>query len=207
MNPFIRLLLEIIRFPVVIIWHLAGWRISGNVPPDTKLVVTGAPHTSMWDYLLFLCGILEMRLRPVVTIKHTMFKPPIGWFLRLFGGIPIDRTRSNNMVDQLVEQIRQAPDNVQSAFIFTPEGTRSYRDYWKTGFYWTALKADVRIACAAVNYREKRIYIDLVFKPSGNLEADFEMIRAYQEKHGLGLYPEKANKLALRPQQETQAES
>jgi 1-acyl-sn-glycerol-3-phosphate acyltransferase len=206
MNWFSRSLLEIIRFPLVTIWHLAGWRISTNLPADRVLVVTGAPHTSMWDYLLFLCGILELRWRPVVTIKHTMFKPPIGWFLRWFGGIPIDRTRSNNMVDQLAEQIQQAPDDVQTAYIFTPEGTRSYRDYWKTGFYWTAMKADVRILCAAVNYKEKRIYLDLVFKPSGNLEADFEMIRAYQEKHGVGLYPEKANKLALRAQQEAQPE-
>jgi 1-acyl-sn-glycerol-3-phosphate acyltransferase len=207
MKTLVRILLEIIRFPVVAIWHLSGWRTSQDLPPDTKIVATGAPHTSMWDYLFFLIVILEQRRRPVVTVKHTMFKPPIGWFLRLFGGIPIDRTKSNNMVDQLVDQIKAAPDDVRSIYVFTPEGTRSYRDYWKTGFYWTALKADVQIVCAAVNYKEKRIYLDLVFKPSGDLEADFAMIREYQEKHGLGLYPEKANKLALRPNQEAQAGS
>jgi 1-acyl-sn-glycerol-3-phosphate acyltransferase len=91
--------------------------------------------------------------------------------------------------------------------VFSPDGTRGYRPHWKTGFYWVAVKANVPIVCAAIDYKNKTITMDLMLKPSGDIEADMAIIRDYQEKHGLGLYPENMNPVVLRPREPKKDES
>jgi len=34
--------------------NLIGWRVVGEMPDDPKMVIIAAPHTSNWDYVLFL---------------------------------------------------------------------------------------------------------------------------------------------------------
>lgn len=189
--------LETIRLPLIGIWFLMGWRMDGNLPKVPKMVITGAPHTSNWDFLVFLIAILHERRRARVTIKHTLFFPPLGWILTALGGIPINRTKSGNVVELVKEMF---DSRKELAMVFSPEGTRSYKDFWRTGFYYAAIEAKVPIVCAAVNYKDKRVYCHLVFEPTGDLESDFEKIRIHQEKYGSGLYPEKGNKVAIRRQ-------
>ena len=192
------LFLDIARLPVLLLWRLTGWTISQPLPPDAKLVITGAPHTSNWDYYLFLLAISYLRRRPYVTVKKELFFPPLGWILRLFGGVPIDRQNPKGIVEQIIEKVKKT-DHI--LMVFTPEGTRSYTDYWKPGFYRVAMEADTRILCVAVNYPEKTLYFDLLFKPTGDIEADFEQIKAYQEQYGRGKYPQNEGKVALRPRE------
>ncbi|MDQ7027186.1 MAG: 1-acyl-sn-glycerol-3-phosphate acyltransferase [Anaerolineae bacterium] len=197
-----RILLETIRLPIVLLWYLSGWQISQPIPPDTRLVVTGAPHTSNWDYYLFLLAITYLRRRPFVTVKKELFFPPVGWILRLLGGVSIDRQHPKGIVEQITEKVKNTKPILM---VFTPEGTRSYTDHWKAGFYHVALGADTRILCVALNYEEKILYLDLVFKPTGDIEADFEQIKAYQEQYGRGKYPKNVGKVLLRPKDIAQA--
>ena len=190
------ILLEIARVPMLLLWYLSGWKVSQPLPPDDKLVLTGAPHTTNWDYYRFLTAIFYLRRRPYVTIKKELFFPPLGWILRALGGVSIDRQNPKDIAHQIAEKIKRT-DRI--LMIFTPEGTRGYTDHWKAGFYNVAMEADVRILCVAINYKEKTLYFDLVFKPTGDIEADFELIKAYQAKYGHGKYPENAGKLELRP--------
>jgi 1-acyl-sn-glycerol-3-phosphate acyltransferase len=190
------ILLEIIRLPMVLLWRLSGWKISQPLPPDDKLVLTGAPHTTNWDYYRFLTAIAYLHRRPYVTIKKELFFPPLGWLLRALGGVAIDRKNPKDIAHQIAEKVKHT-DRI--LMVFTPEGTRSYTDHWKAGFYHVAMEADVRILCIALNYKEKTIYFDLVFKPTGDIEADFERIREYQETYGDGKFPENVSKVALRP--------
>ena len=192
------LFLDIARLPVLLLWRLTGWKITQPLPPDAKLVITGAPHTTNWDYYLFLLAIFYLRRRPYVTIKKELFFPPLGWILRLFGGVPIDRQNPKGIVEQIIEKVKNTN---RILMVFTPEGTRSYTEYWKPGFYRVAMEADTRILCVAVNYPEKTLYFDLLFKPTGDIEADFEQIKVYQETYGHGKYPENEGKVALRPRE------
>ena len=73
--------------------------------------------------------------------------------------------------------------------IVTPEGTRKYVKEWKTGFYYTALKAGVPIVVGFVDYKEKRAGIGPTIYPSGNIEEDFETIRAFYRTK-TGKFPE-----------------
>ncbi|MGJ3238130.1 MAG: 1-acyl-sn-glycerol-3-phosphate acyltransferase [Anaerolineae bacterium] len=190
-----RIIAEVIRFPVTIIWHLMGWRITRESLDIDKVVLTGAPHTSNWDYMHYLFAAIVLRRKIYVTIKSELFFPPLGWILRALGGIPIDRHSSNNLVEQLVERLN-AQDRM--LLLFTPDGTRSYQPYWKTGFYWVAKEAGVPILLGIPDYKQKIAYLDYVLIPSGDIEADFAKIREQQEKYGVALYPEKANPVITR---------
>ena len=196
-----RILFEIFRFPLVFLWKLAGWRLTQDAIEDDKIVLTGAPHTSNWDYLHFLMAALTLRRKIYVTIKQELFFPPLGWILKALGGIPVDRHNSQNLVDELAQRLRESERMV---LLFTPDGSRSYRPYWKSGFYWTALEAGVPIMLGIPDFRTKLINLDTKFIPSGNIEEDFVMIREQQEKHGYGLYNEKANPVITRDAYEAQ---
>lgn len=201
MNFVKRILFEIFRFPLVSLWKLAGWRITRDEIEDDKVVLTGAPHTSNWDYLHFLMSALTLRRKIYVTVKKELFFPPLGWLLKALGGIPVDRHNSQNLVDELAQRLRESERMV---LLFTPDGSRSYRPYWKSGFYWTALEAGVPIILGIPDFRTKLINLDTKFMPSGDIEADFAMIREQQEKHGYGLYNEKANPVITREAYEAQ---
>lgn len=197
MESIQKFLFEIfIRWPLVSLFYVLGWRINRETIEDDRVVITGAPHTSNWDYLVFLWAAAYLRRKIYVTIKKELFFPPLGWFFRLVGGIPVDRSSSHNLVEQMVERLSE---HKRILLLFTPDGTRSYRPYWKTGFYWTALEAGVPILLGIPHYKEKRIYVHVQFMPSGDIEKDMAIIREAQETYGYGLYPENANPVVLRP--------
>lgn len=199
-----KILFEIFRWPIITIWQLTGWSVSKEHIDVDRLIITGAPHTTNWDYIMFLLAILYLRRQPFVTAKHTLFTPPLGYIIRFFGGIPIDRSKPHNFVQQMSELLTSRE---QVWIVFSPDGTRSYRPHWKSGFYWTAMETDLPIVCAAIDYQKKIITVDYMFKPTGDIEADMVKIREYQEKYGRGLYPEKENPVVVRPRESSSDET
>ncbi|MEM9950732.1 MAG: 1-acyl-sn-glycerol-3-phosphate acyltransferase [Chloroflexota bacterium] len=195
-----RILFEIFRFPIAMFWRLRGWRINRETIEDDVAVLTGAPHTSNWDYMNFLLAAITLRRKIFVTIKSELFFFPLGPILKALGGIPIYRDRSHNLVDDLAERLRNAD---RMLLLFTPDGTRSYRPYWKTGFYWAAKEAGVPIILGVANYKDKTVDLQYQFMPSGDIEADFVGIRQRQ-KNGYGLYHEKSNPVVTRAMYEQQ---
>jgi 1-acyl-sn-glycerol-3-phosphate acyltransferase len=157
---------------------LSGWKIEGSLPPGTdKCVLIAAPHTSNWDlpYTLMVCFVL--RLNVYWMGKQQIFKPPFGAVMKWLGGIPVHREKSSNLVASSVEAIKAADGPL--ALIVPPEGTRSKTRYWKTGFYWIAVGAEVPIVMAYMDYAQKRSGLGPVFKPSGDVEADMAAIKAF----------------------------
>ena len=177
------------------IFWIVGWQVMGEIPNVPKMLLIGAPHTSNWDGFIFYLFSLSVRAHIQFLGKHTLFKPPFGRLLRWAGGVPINRSTTMNAVDQVV-----AAFNAQErmALILAPEGTRSLTQYWKTGFYYIALKAQVPIVMAYVDYSRKRCGVGPHFMPTGNIEADFKLIQAfYGDK--VGHHPEKQGPIALPP--------
>lgn len=190
--------LQVVRLPIVGVWYLTGWRMEALLPAQLdQYIVTAVPHTTNWDYWHMLCMALICHRRPHVTAKKELFRFPVGFFLRAFGGIPIDRSKSSNMIDQVANMFAQHPRFI---IVFTVEGSRKYTEHWRTGFYYAALKANVPIVLGYLDYKRKRSGGDYVFYPTGDLEADFAVIKAYYEEKGRnGLYPEKVSAIALKP--------
>jgi len=73
--------------------------------------------------------------------------------MKWMGGIPIDRSKSNNVVEATVEIMKQS-----EALIVTipPEGTRSKVQYWKSGFYHIANLSSVPIVLGFLDYKNKK---------------------------------------------------
>ena len=97
--------------------------------------------------------------------------------MRWLGGIPVNRAQAGNLVAASVAAIQQARGPVQ--LVVPPEGTRSKTRYWKTGFYYIALGAQVPIVMAYMDYERKRSGLGPVFVPTGDLEADMASIKAF----------------------------
>jgi 1-acyl-sn-glycerol-3-phosphate acyltransferase len=83
------------------------------------------------------------------------------------------------VVEASIAAIQNADGPVQ--LIVPPEGTRSKARYWKTGFYYIALGANVPIVMAYMDYARKESGLGPVFEPTGNIEADMARIQAFYQ--------------------------
>ena len=70
--------------------------------------------------------------------------------------------------------------------------------YWRTGFYYIALEAKVPIAMAVMDYGKREIGVKTSFMPTGDLEADLNIIRDFY-KDVKGKHPEKTGPIATKP--------
>lgn len=157
---------------------LTGWKVEGSLPPGTsKCVLICAPHTSNWDLPYGLMVCLVLRLNAYWMGKEEIFKPPFAGVMRWLGGVPVDRAKSTNLVAASVEAMKAAEGPL--ALLVPPEGTRSKTRYWKTGFYWIAAGAEVPILMAYLDYERKVGGLGPMFKPTGDIEADMETIKAF----------------------------
>ena len=69
--------------------RLLGWRVDGTLPNLKKYVLIGAPHTSNWDFVLFLGLIFYLRANANYMAKAEVFRwPLVGWFFYYCGGFP-----------------------------------------------------------------------------------------------------------------------
>ncbi len=172
-TPLIRTLL---RWMSIIVLKMRGWRIEGRFPDIPKYVLIAAPHTSNWDFPITLAVTFALRGKIYWMGKASLFRRPFYRLFRWLGGIPVDRSKSNNMVDQMIQQFA-----VTDQFVLTipPAGTRRHVMKWKTGFYYIAAGAGVPVVLGFMNYRTKVGGIGGIFYPTGDIDTDMQQIRAY----------------------------
>lgn len=159
----------------LVLW-LLGWRITGAFPNVKKAVVVVAPHTSNWDGILGITGILALGLKIGLMGKDSIFRGPFGPVLRWLGLIPIARDSAAGVVEQSVAKFGER----DALFLgIAPEGTRHGAEEWKTGFYRIAVDADVPILLAVLDYAKREMRLSLTLYPSGDADADMETILSY----------------------------
>ncbi len=159
----------------------AGWTIASDRPPSDKFVLIAAPHTSNWDFLYSIACTNSFGLPLRFMAKDSLFRGPQGVLLRALGGMAIDRSKHNNMVDAMVREFAERDALV---LLVPPEGTRQAGQYWKSGFYHIARGASVPVGTGFVDYSRKRVGIGPLMTLSGNVKADMDAIRAfYADKH------------------------
>ena len=79
---------------------LAGWKIEGDFPNEPKMVCIVAPHTSNWDFIVGILAVFAIGIRVRFLAKHTLFKGPLGWFMRWCGGMPVNREAPQGLTIQ-----------------------------------------------------------------------------------------------------------
>lgn len=134
------------------ILHALGWRIEGRFPDQPRLVVAIAPHSSGWDFVIGAAMLYVLGLRVAFMAKHTLFRWPLGPFMRWLGGIPVDRARPENLAELMAAEFVRGR---RLWLVITPEGTRRPGARFKSGFYRIAAAAGVPILPVYFNYRRK----------------------------------------------------
>jgi len=164
-----------------------GWKAVVTVPEPPKSVICVAPHTSNWDFLIGKLFYWSLGRKSGFLMKKSWFFFPLGNLLRSMDGIPVDRSRRTSVTDQVAAEF-----NKRETFhiAITPEGTRSLVKKWKMGFYHIALKANVPIQLAYIDYKNKEMGITDIFYPTGDEKADLRKIQAFY-KNANAKHPEK----------------
>jgi 1-acyl-sn-glycerol-3-phosphate acyltransferase len=175
------------KFVAKFIFWLIGWKVDPNPPEGIqKCVVAVGPHTSNWDFILGRLAFYQYGVKGRYLMKKELFWGPLGWFLKYIGGIPVDRSKKNNLTDTAV---RYFEENESMYLVFSPEGTRSYNPNWKKGFYYVAQKANVPIYVAYIDFASKTGGFHSLFWPTGDADADIQKIKDILKQYK-GRYPE-----------------
>jgi 1-acyl-sn-glycerol-3-phosphate acyltransferase len=155
--------------------RLLGWRVDGTLPDVAKLVIIAAPHTSNWDFIVGIATKQALGLRISWFGKDSLFRGPLGPLLRFLGGTPVDRSRSNDVVSQVVAEFARQQRMILA---LAPEGTRSRVERWRTGFYHIAHGARVPIVPVALNWGEHAVQIGQPFATTGDLDRDLLVLQS-----------------------------
>ena len=110
-------------------------------------------------------------------------------------GIPINRNNpNNNTVHQVVDYINNVD---KCALVIAPEGRLRKVKYWRSGFYYIALGANMPIVPGALDYGTKTIRLTDEFYPSGDIAGDMAELRDFYE--GVtARFPEKTSPVRVR---------
>ena len=156
--------------------QLTGWQLEGARPEFDRYVLIAAPHTSNWDFPLMLAFAAAFDINVTWMAKHSLFFWPMGWFLRVMGGLPIIRHKNMNVVDAMVATFKTVPHLV---LVVPTEGTRNRTEYWKSGFYHIARKAGVPIVPSFLDFGRKRGGFGPALETSGDVRADMQYFRDF----------------------------
>jgi len=163
-----------------LVMRLLGWRVEGQLPDLPRFVFVGAPHTSNLDFFVTALIMARLGIGVHFVMKHTPFVGPVGWFLRWFGGIPLDRDHTRDFVSQMVDEF---DGREQFLLAIMPEGTRGKGQGhdgkgWRSGFYHIARNARVPLVMVKFDYSNRRMRVGPVFWPSGDYETELPLIQA-----------------------------
>ena len=108
---------------------LFGWSIDITQIKSVKKCYYRL-HTSNWDFIIGILAAISSEIKFHFIIKKRWDKPIIGSLLLGLGAIFINRSRASKQLNKLLKQFNKAKEG---HIIFTPEGTRSRVNKWKTG--------------------------------------------------------------------------
>lgn len=156
-----------------VLW-LLGWRVESEHLPPAKAIMVGYPHTSTWDFPIFILTTWALGIKSQWLGKQSLFQGALGPLFRRLGGVPVDRSGGKNMV-QAVAQLFGEHDRL--LFGVAPSGTRGYSPYWRSGFYHMAYEAKVPLILGSVDFgRRVGCFLGTV-NLTGDVAADMDAIR------------------------------
>ena len=149
---------------------IIGWKVIGYLPKNEKYVIAVVPHSSYFDLIIAVLIRTYSGLKIKFIGKKELFNPITSFLFKFLGGIPVDRTKKLNIVDEVVNLFKSGKIKILA---IAPEGTRKRVEKWKTGFYYIALKANLPILMVSFDYLRKEVKINNKFYPSGDIDKDF----------------------------------
>jgi 1-acyl-sn-glycerol-3-phosphate acyltransferase len=173
--------------------NLIGWNVYFKPLPGPHGIAVVYPHTSNWDFPIGLLAKWAVGLQFRWLAKDSLFRGAMGVIMRYWGGVAVDRSAPQGAIRRLAETML-----AEKWFwlAITPEGTRSYRPYWKSGFYRIALQAGVPLLLVSIDYGKKAVDVTKTLVLTGDEAADMAAIAtAYEEVKAM--YPRDAAPIRL----------
>jgi len=159
------------------ILKLWGWKLIGHFPPDVpKYIIAIGPHTSNWDFPLGMLIRSATRADVKFVAKDSLFKFPYGFFFRWLNGYPVNRSKSQHFVENVVKLYH---DNEKFAIVMSPEGTRKKVEKLKSGFYYIARKAGIPIILSKFDWEHKLVSFSELIYTTENMDEDMKLIMQY----------------------------
>lgn len=175
--------------------NLIGWQFRFKPLPGPHGVAVVYPHTSNVDFPIGLLAKWAVGLQFRWLAKDSLFRGPMGVLMRYWGGVAVDRSAPQGAIRRLAQDMHAAK---WFWLAITPEGTRSYRPYWKSGFYRIAMAAEVPVLLVAIDYGKKVLDVTRTITLSGDEDADMAAIaRAYEGVQAR--FPQEAAPIRLAP--------
>lgn len=157
-----------------LLFRFTGWQTSGSLPPEIKkCVLVAAPHTSNHDFGLARAACYIMNINIKYLIKKGWLFFPMGIFFKATGAIAVDRKKSTNLVNGIVDLFNKSEE---LKVLISPEGTRQSVTRWRTGFYYAAMGANVPIVLTYLDYKKKVAGIGPVLYPTGDFARDMQPV-------------------------------
>jgi len=175
--------------------RLTGWEYEyKKIPKDLKKgLIIAAPHTSNWDFVRCLGAFNAFEVPTKFAIKDDWMRFPLNLFMGPLGGIGVDRSPREGLTkrESLTQSVIDLYNNTDELYmVFTPEGSRSKRTHWKTGFYHIAKGANVPLMLAYADYKNKIVGFKDCFMLTDDKEADMRKIMQYYNYPEHARYPE-----------------
>ena len=156
-----------------------GWtyEINPEAVSDPKNVMVGFPHTSNFDGVIAISVFQILNLNYHLLVKKELFRFPMGPILKSLGCIPVDRAKSKNIVQQMVEEFAK---HERFTLAVAPEATRG-KDGEKrpirTGFWHIAKATNVPIVLMLSDNKNKVGRVFAKVYPSDSMENDLQEIK------------------------------
>jgi len=175
--------------------NLIGWQFRFKPLPGPHGIVVVYPHTSNMDFFVGLLAKWVVGLQFRWLAKESLFRGPMGALMRYWGGVSVDRSAPQGSIGRLASDMHASE---WFWLAITPEGTRGYRPYWKSGFYRIAMAAEVPVLLVSLDYSKKVIDVTRTMMMSGDESADIAAIaRTYEGVQGR--FPKDAAPIRLAP--------
>ena len=156
-----------------LLMRLSGWRFAGDLPDVPKVVISVAPHTTNWDFVVGVMALWALDIKISFLGKHTLFRGLFGRWMRSIGGIPVDRSQSHGIVGETVAAFDRVDRMVLA---IAPEGTRQLDKGFKTGFLRIAHDAKAPVLLAYFDFSRKVVGFGPLFMPGGDVDSDMKQI-------------------------------
>ena len=141
-------------------------------------MIVFVPHTSNWDFVVGWLLVRAEDLQVTIFGKDQFFFFPFTYAYSFFGVVPIRRNLSSNFVEQATRRYQQ-----ESKFwsAMAPEGTRSYQQQLKSGYYYLAKSADVPLLLVGPDFKRKAFRVEPLRPVKPSFDQDAEQIAGFSK--------------------------
>lgn len=151
--------------------------------------------------MMVLIMWLEGRSFNFLVKDDVMKYPVLKQLVRGLGGIPVNRSQAAGITTGVSQTAQSA---TTFTLCITPKGTRSKRDFWKSGFYRMAYENKLPITFGFVDSKTKTFGTGPTIQPSWNIKEDMDTIRAFYADMK-GFQPDKSSVPRLRGEEDADA--